>query len=57
MQTGIYRMDKQQGPTIEHRELYSITYDKTIMEKNMKRNTYTCITESIGYTAEVNTTS
>ena len=56
MQTGIYRMDKQQGPTIEHRELYSITYDKTIMEKNMKRNTYTCITESIGYTAEVNTT-
>ena len=24
----IYRMDKPQGPTVEHRELYSITYDK-----------------------------
>ena len=28
MQTGIYRMDKQQGPTVEHRELYSISCDK-----------------------------
>ena len=24
----IYRMDKQQGPTVEHRELYSISCDK-----------------------------
>ena len=24
----IYRMDKQQGPTVQHRELYSISYDK-----------------------------
>ena len=24
MQTIIYRMDKQQGPTVQHRELYSI---------------------------------
>ena len=23
MQTIIYRMDKQQGPTVQHRELYS----------------------------------
>ena len=28
MQTSIYRMDKQQGPTAEHRELYSISCDK-----------------------------
>ena len=28
MQTVIYRMDKQQGPTVQHRELYSISYDK-----------------------------
>ena len=28
MQTGIYRMDKQQGPTVQHRELYSISCDK-----------------------------
>ena len=24
----IYKMDKQQGPTVEHRELYSISCDK-----------------------------
>ena len=28
MQTIIYRMDKQQGPAIEHRLLYSISCDK-----------------------------
>ena len=28
MQTIIYRMDKQQGPTIQYRELYSISCDK-----------------------------
>ena len=28
MQTSIYRMDKKQGPTVEHRELYSISCNK-----------------------------
>ena len=28
MQTIIYTLDKQQGPTAEHRELYSISCDK-----------------------------
>ena len=28
MQTIIYRMDEQQGPTVQHRELYSISCDK-----------------------------
>ena len=30
MQTSMYRMDKQQGPIVEHRELliYSISCDK-----------------------------
>ena len=28
MQTIIYRMDKQQGPSVQHRELYSVSYDK-----------------------------
>ena len=28
MQTGIYRMDKQQSPTVEHRRLYSVACDK-----------------------------
>ena len=27
MQMIIYKMDKQQGPTLQHRELYSISYD------------------------------
>ena len=25
MQTSMYRMDKQKGPTVYHRELYSIS--------------------------------
>ena len=28
MRTSIHRMDKQQGPAAEHRELYSISCDK-----------------------------
>ena len=28
MQTGIFRMDKKQGPTVLHRELYPISCDK-----------------------------
>ena len=28
MQTIVQRMNKQQGPTIQHRELYSISCDK-----------------------------
>ena len=27
MQTIIYRMDKQQGPIVQHRQLYSIFYN------------------------------
>ena len=26
----IQRVDKQQGPTVQHRELYSISYDKPL---------------------------
>ena len=28
MQTNTYRMHKQQGPTVQHRELYLISYNK-----------------------------
>ena len=28
MQTVMYRIDKQQGPTVQHRELYSVSCDK-----------------------------
>ena len=34
MQTIIYRKDKKQDPTVQHRELYSIF----IMEKNIKKS-------------------
>ena len=43
----------KQGPSIQHRELYSISCNKTITEKNMKN--YICVTESLCYTAEINT--
>ena len=28
MKTITFRMDKQQGPTVQHRELYPISWDK-----------------------------
>ena len=28
IQSTIYKTDKQQGPTVQHRELYSIFYNK-----------------------------
>ena len=28
MQTITFKMDKQQGPTVQHRELYPISWDK-----------------------------
>ena len=33
MQTGIYRTGRQQGPAVQHREIYSISCEKIIMEK------------------------
>ena len=48
MQTIIFRVDKQQGPTV--------TIMETIMEKNMKKNVYICITELLCCTVEINTT-
>ena len=36
MQTVTYRMDKQQGLTGEHRELYSSFWCK-LMEENLKK--------------------
>ena len=49
----IYRMDKQQGLTVEHKELYSISYDKPKWKRIFK-NIY--IYESLCCTAEINTT-
>ena len=40
MQTITYRLDKQQGPTVEHRELYSISCDKPSWKRILKNNVY-----------------
>ena len=30
----VYKVDKQQGPTVRHGQLCSISYNKTIMQEN-----------------------
>lgn len=41
----LYRMDKHilpdKHPILQHRELYSVSCNKTIMEKNTKNNIHT----------------
>ena len=49
----LYGMDKQQGPTVRHRELYPVI---TIMEKKRGRNAYLRVTDSLCCTAETNVT-
>ena len=49
-----YVMDKQQCHKIWHRELYSVSCDKP-NRKYFKNNLYTCITEPLCNTAEINT--
>ena len=51
MQTIIYRMDKQQCPTVQHRELYSISYNNHNRKEYEKEYVY--ITESLCCTAEI----
>ena len=36
IETVIYKIDKEQGPTVQHRELYSIHYNN--LEKTVKKN-------------------
>ena len=33
MQTGIYRLDKQESPAVDHREIYSISCNKPSWER------------------------
>ena len=53
-------MDEQKGPTLQHRELYSIFYDKPqwkrLFEKECMYMYTLIIYESLGCTAETNTT-
>jgi len=39
MQIIIQRMGEP-GPTVQQREIYSISCDKSLMEKNIKKNVY-----------------
>ena len=55
MQAIICKMGKQ-GPIVRHRELYSISYDKKLWKKNMKKNVYICIAESLFCMVEISTT-
>ena len=45
----------QQGPTVEHREWYSISCDNH-HGKECEKNIYVCTNESLCCTAEINTT-
>ena len=43
MHVTIFNTDKQQGPTVQHRELYSISCNnlyKIITEKSLKKSIY-----------------
>ena len=58
---AIYKMDKQQGPTVEHRELCSVLCNNLNGKRIWKRidiHVYTCIciTESLCCTPETGTT-
>ena len=68
--TTIYKRDNQQGPTVEHRELYSVfcnlgkrIWNIIIREKNnnlygkrIQQRIDVCITDSLCCTEETNTT-
>ena len=47
----IHKRDKQQGPTAQHRELYSISCNNLKWNRSWERtDIHTCIAESLGYT-------
>ena len=48
-------MDKQQGPAVQHRELYSVSWDKQQWERTWKRMCVR-VTESFCCTGETNRT-
>ena len=53
---AVYKMDKQQWPTVQHREPYSIFCNNLYEKKIWKRlDICVCITESVCCTSETNT--
>ena len=56
MQTIIYRMDKQQNPTVWHMELYSISCNKLYGKEYENEYGYIYISELLCCVPETNTT-
>ena len=57
MYTAIFKMDNEQGPTVQHRELWSILCNNLNGKRISERiDTCICITESCSCTPETNTT-
>ena len=54
----MYKIEKQQGPTVQHRELYSMSCNKLNGKESEKEHTHTHIytMESSCYIPEANTT-
>ena len=42
MQATVYKIDKQQGPTVQHRELYSLSCEKNYNGKEYEK-VYICV--------------
>ena len=55
LQTITYRMDKQQGPRVQHRGLYSVPWINR-NGKEYEKNIYIYIKQLLCCTAEINTT-
>ena len=57
MHAIVYGMDGQQGPAVEHRDLYSTFCDNLYVKRTWKRmDMYICVNESLCRTAEIITT-
>ena len=53
--TAVFKIDNQQGCTVQHRELYSI-FCNNLNGKRIWKSIDICITESLCYTSETKTT-
>ena len=49
-------MDKQWGPTAQHRELYPISWDRAWWKIVSEKSVYVYMTGSLCYTVEIDTT-
>ena len=56
MQTIMYGMDKHQGPTVKHKELFNIQYPMIRPNRKEYKKEYICIIESFCCIPKTNTT-